>query len=44
MKGIEDVKHVLQSFSIEDVTDEQLTEDEQEKLANRIKSVLSNLK
>lgn len=42
--GIEDVQHVLQSFSIEDVSDEQLTEDEQEKLANRIKSVLSNLK
>ncbi|MGE7129339.1 Imm3 family immunity protein [Lysinibacillus xylanilyticus] len=42
--GIEDVKHVLQSFSIKDVSDEQLTEDEQEKLADRIKSVLSNLK
>ncbi|MGE7912684.1 hypothetical protein [Lysinibacillus xylanilyticus] len=41
--GIEDVKHVLQSFSIEDVSDEQLTEDEQEKLADRIKIVLSNL-
>lgn len=41
--GIEDVKHVLQSFSIKDVSDEQLTEDEQEKLADRIKSVLSNL-
>jgi len=42
--GIEDVKHMLQSFSIEDVSDEQLTEDEQKKLADRIKSVLSNLK
>ncbi|MFB7158863.1 Imm3 family immunity protein [Lysinibacillus sp. NPDC056232] len=42
--GIEDVKHVLQSFSFKDVSDEQLTEEEQEKLADRIKSVLSNLK
>ncbi|KMY31470.1 hypothetical protein ACZ11_04320 [Lysinibacillus xylanilyticus] len=42
--SIEDVKHVLKSFSIEDVSDEQLTEDEQENLADRIKSVLSNLK
>ncbi|MGA3599131.1 Imm3 family immunity protein [Lysinibacillus agricola] len=42
--GIEDVKHVLQSFSIEDVFDEQLTEDEQEKLAERINSVLTKLK
>ncbi|MGY3187345.1 Imm3 family immunity protein [Lysinibacillus sp. TE18511] len=42
--GIEDVKHVLQSFSIDDVFDEQLTEDEQEKLADRINSVLTKLK
>lgn len=44
VNGIEDVKHVLQSFDIEDVTDEQLTEDEQEKLAVRIRNVLFKLK
>ncbi|MGN4124585.1 Imm3 family immunity protein [Lysinibacillus sphaericus] len=44
VNGIEDVKLVLQSFDIEDITDEQLTEDEQEKLAVRIRNVLSKLK
>ncbi len=44
VSGVKKVKHELQSFSIKDVTNEQLTEDEQEQLAVRIKSVLSKLK
>lgn len=42
--GVRDVKDVLQSFIIEDVSKEQLTKDEQENLAGRIKNILNKLK
>ncbi|WP_442916453.1 Imm3 family immunity protein [Lysinibacillus sp. OF-1] len=41
--GIKEVKHELESFSIADITDEQLTKEEQEKLSERIKHVLTKL-
>ena len=41
--GINELKLELESFRIADITDEQLTEEEQEKLSERIKSVLSKL-
>lgn len=42
--GVRDVKDVLQSFMIEDVSNEQLTKGEQENLAGRIKNILNKLK
>lgn len=42
--GVRDIKDVLQSFIIEDVSKEQLTKDEQENLAERIKNILNKLK
>lgn len=39
VNGIEEIKNELQSFQICDISNEQLTEDEQEKLANRIKKI-----
>jgi hypothetical protein len=44
VKGFQDVKYELQVFSIKDVSDEQLTKDEQEKLAVRISKVLLKIK
>ncbi|WDV05480.1 MULTISPECIES: Imm3 family immunity protein [Lysinibacillus] len=44
VNGIEDIKNELQIFQVYDISNEQLTEDEQEKLANRIKNVLTRLK
>lgn len=44
VKGFQDVKYELQAFSIKDVSDEQLTKDEQEKLAVRISKVLLKIK
>lgn len=44
VNGIEGVKNELQSFQVSNISNEQLTEDEQEKLANRITNVLTRLK
>ncbi len=44
VNGIEDLKNELQTFQVYDISNEQLTEDEQEELANRIKNVLTRLK
>ncbi|MGA3599148.1 Imm3 family immunity protein [Lysinibacillus agricola] len=44
VNGFQDVKYELQAFSIKDVSDEQLTKDEQEKLAVRISKVLLKIK
>ena len=44
VKGFQDVKYELQVFSIKDVSDEQLTKDEQEKLAVRISKVLLKIR
>ncbi len=44
VNGIDDVKLELQSFNREDVSEEQLTEEEQENLAERIKNILTKLK
>ncbi|MDM5249106.1 Imm3 family immunity protein [Lysinibacillus sp. G4S2] len=44
VKGFQDVKYELQSFCIKDVSDEQLSKDEQKKLAVRICNVLLKIK
>ncbi len=40
---INEIKHELEKFSAEDITDEQLTEEEQDELSERINLILTRL-